>query len=129
MVFCHSNSSEISTPHKLQNVHEHGEAENEHKARGVNYRLYPARNGLAEYPLDKTENYLAAVERGYGQKVENGEIDPYICRNFQKLCTPCEASCDVSFMVVTGPPIAPRPISPVISSPSTLKMVPAISNE
>ena len=54
----------------------------------MNYRLYPARNGLAEYPLDKTENYLAAVERGYGQKVENGEIDPYICRNFQKTLHP-----------------------------------------
>ena len=70
--------------HELQNVDENGEKQYQNKAHRMNYRLYFTRHGLAEYPLYKTENYLASVERGNGQKIEYREIDPYICRDFEE---------------------------------------------
>lgn len=72
------------TVHKLQNIHQNGKAENKHKPDRMYNCLYPPRHGLAEYPLDKAENYLASVQRGNGQKIKHRQIDPYICRDIEK---------------------------------------------
>ena len=69
---------------KLQQVHQHRKTENSHKSHAVNNRLYLSWNGLAENPLYEAKNYFAAVQRGNGQKIENRQIDPDICRNLEE---------------------------------------------
>ena len=50
----------------------------------MDYRLHLSRHGLFKNPFYKAENYFAAVQRGYWQKIEHCEIDPYICCDFKK---------------------------------------------
>ena len=64
-----------------------------------------------------------------GNRLNTARFTPMyaaISRKFWKLC---EAISEVSFIVVTGPPIDESPKCPVNSSPRTLNMVPAILNE
>ena len=72
---------------------------------------------------------LLPSSAGMGKRLKTARLTPISAAISKKLCTPCEASSEVSFIVVTGPPIALSPISPVISSPSTRKIVPAILKE
>ena len=64
-----------------------------------------------------------------GNRLNTARFTPIYAAISKKDCRLCVAISEVSFIVVTGPPIELRPRLPVNSSPRTLKIVPAILKE
>ena len=66
---------------------------------------------------------------GMGSRLNTARLTPMNAAISRKGCTPRDAICEVRRMVVTGPPNAERPMSPVRSCPRVRKRVPPMRKE